>query len=353
MKKVFKFLEICFIAALMTTSEGCNKDSEIITTDHELSILMAHDSAIMPSLTTAEITSITPTSATSGGTITYDGGENIIAKGIAWSTTPEWYIYSDDEKIYGNGPGSGSFISYMSNLRPGTTYFVKAFAANSAGMAFGPTLSFTTPETNLSSSYDSVYDIDGNIYRTIKIGTQIWMAENLKTTRYNNGISIPNITDNTAWSYKNNGSYSWYDNNALSYKETYGALYNWYAATNSNNVCPTGWHVPSASEWTTLVEFLGGPDVAGGKVKEAGIDHWSFPNSCADNGSGLTGLPGGVRRADGLFVNLSLIAVWWTTTISDDGGLPITAYTNAFIPNLYLPDYLTMNMGCSIRCIKD
>ena len=352
MKKLLKLPVTAVFAAFIATFQGCNKDADFITPGNEPSDQTTPNSST-PSLSTAEITSITSTSAISGGDITDDGGENITARGITWSITPDWNIYNDDEKIYGNGPGSGPFVSYMSNLNPGTTYYVKAYAVNAEGMAFGSTLSFTTPAKNQIPSDDSVSDIDGNFYKTIQIGTQIWMAENLKTTRYADGSAIPYMTNDAEWSRLNYGSYDWYDSDASSYKEPYGALYNWYAASDSRNVCPTGWHVPSSSELTTLIAFLGGPDIAGGKVKEAGNGHWSFPNTGADNSSGFTGLPAGVRRADGLFVNLNLIAVWWTTSISDDGGLPVAAYTNAFIPNFYLPDYLTMNMGCSIRCIKN
>lgn len=351
MKKVFKMLVLASFTALMTSFEGCKKDAIIPTSVDHAPTTTASSS--IPTLTTTEVTSITSTSAISGGNITNDGGGDITAKGISWGTTPDWYVYSDDEKIYGNGPGSGSFVSYLSNLKPGMTYYVKAYAVNSAGIAFGSIISFTTPAINPNLTNGSVSDVDGNVYKTIQIGTQLWMAENLKTRKYNDSTSISNVTDNTEWSNLITGGYSWYDNNALSYKDTYGALYNWHVVTDSRNVCPIGWHVPTASEWTTLITFLGGSGVAGGKLKEGGTEHWSSPNTGANNSSGMAGLPGGVRRDNGLFVNMHFICVWWSTSISDDGGLPISAYVNADISNLYLIDYLTMNMGCSIRCVKD
>jgi uncharacterized protein (TIGR02145 family) len=351
MKKVLKLLVLAFFTALTTTFEGCKKDALIPT--NAPPALTTSTSSFIPALTTAEVSSITSTSAISGGNITDDGGGDITAKGISWSTTPDWYIYGNDSTIYGNGPGSGSFVSYLSNLKPGTTYYVKAYAVNSSGIAFGSTISFTTPATNPGSFNGSVSDVDGNVYKTVQIGDQLWMAENLKTTKYKDGTSIPNVSENTDWSNLHTDGYSWYDNNDVSYKDTYGALYNWYAVTNSRNICPNGWHVPSADEWTTLATYLGGSGVAGGKMKEAGTDHWLTPNTGANNSSGMTGLPGGVRRDDGLFVNMHFISVWWSTSISNDGGLPVAAYTNADIANFYLPDYLTMNMGCSIRCLKD
>jgi len=313
----------------------------------------------LPTLTTTQVTSITTTNAVSGGNITDDGGDSILAKGIAWSKTPDWYFYDNDTALYYNGTGSGSFVSYISNLKPGTTYFVKAYAVNSAGIAFGSTISFTTgdsindPKTpDTIPTYGTVSDIDGNIYKTVQIGNQTWMAENLKTTKFNDGTSIPYVTDNTEWGNLTTSGYSWY-NNAESYKPSYGALYNWYAVTNNRNLCPIGWHAPSDSEWTTLSTNLGGSDVAGGKLKEIGTTNWLPPNSGANNSSGWTGLPGGVRRGDGLFVNMHFLGLWWTTSETSDSGVAISAYLNSDISNLYLIDYSTMNLGSSVRCIKD
>jgi uncharacterized protein (TIGR02145 family) len=313
----------------------------------------------LPTLTTADVTSITSISAISGGTITDDGGGSILAKGISWSTTPDWNIYLNDSTVYGNGSGSGSFVSPLSNLKPGKTYFVKAFAVNSVGIAFGSTLSFiaganvTDPDTPDSETNGTVTDIDGNVYKTVRIGNQTWMAENLKTTKYKDGTAIPYVTDNTEWSNLTTGGYSWYSNNAESYKTSYGALYNWYAVTDSRNLCPSGWHVPSDSEWTTLNTYLGGSAVAGGKLKEAGTNHWLSPNTGANNSSGWTGFPGGVRRDDGLFVNIHFLGLWWTTSKASDPGVAISAYLNSDISNLYLIDYSTMNLGSSVRCVRN
>jgi uncharacterized protein (TIGR02145 family) len=165
-----------------------------------------------------------------------------------------------------------------------------------------------------------VKDIDNNKYDIITIGTQTWMAENLKTTRYNDGTLIPLITDNTPWgnaSTNKSPGYCWY-NNVPANLIAYGALYNWYAintASNGNkNVCPTGWHVPTDGEWTTLTNALGGTGVAGGKMKEAGLAHWVTPNTGATNESGFAGLPGGYRKGDGTFVNVGSYGYWWSST---------------------------------------
>lgn len=159
---------------------------------------------------------------------------------------------------------------------------------------------------------EDVSDIDGNIYHTVIIGNQIWLAENLKTTRYNDGTPVPLVTDNTGWINLITPAYCWYDND-ITRKDPYGALYNWYAV-HSGNLCPTGWHVPSDSEWTALTDFLGGESTAGGKLKEAGTSHWDTPNTGATNESGFTALPGGFRGAQGIWYNIGYWGQYWTST---------------------------------------
>ena len=157
-----------------------------------------------------------------------------------------------------------------------------------------------------------ITDYDGNEYQTVFIGKQLWMAENLKTTTYDDGTPIPNVTGNTEWSYLTTGAYCWYNNEA-SYKDAYGALYNWYTV-NTGKLCPTDWHVPTDSEWTTLTEYLGGMSVAGGKLKEVGTTHWDNPNTGATNESGFTALPGGYRLGYKSFKNIGNNGCWWSST---------------------------------------
>jgi uncharacterized protein (TIGR02145 family) len=144
---------------------------------------------------------------------------------------------------------------------------------------------------NMLGIGEVVTDIDGNVYNTVTIGDQVWMAENLKTTKLNDGTSISNAIDNIAWASLSTPGYCWFINNRATY-EIYGALYNWYAVY-TDKLCPTGWHVPSNSEWTTLTDHLGGAEVAGGKLKESGSSHWASPNTGATNVTGFTALPGG------------------------------------------------------------
>ena len=161
-------------------------------------------------------------------------------------------------------------------------------------------------------------DIDGNTYQTVKIGNQWWIAENLNVTHYQNGDAIPNVTDSAAWWGLTSGAYCNYNNDAANVA-VYGRLYNWYAVHDSRNIAPAGWHVPSDAEWQTLVDYLGGDPVAGGKMKEAGTTHWISPNTGATNESGFSGLPGGYRHTDGYYYDISYSASFWTFTESDSG----------------------------------
>ena len=193
-------------------------------------------------------------------------------------------------------------------------------------------------------------DLDGNQYSTVKIGTQTWMAENLKTTKYNSGASIPIISDNTEWKNNATGAYCWYDNDSTNYSKPFGALYNWYVV-ETGNLCPTGWHVPSDLEWTTLIEYLGGESVAGGKLKETGTSHWLAPNEGATNETGFTAVPGSSRWYDGQFPSLGNKAYWWSST--ENGAC---CAFNMYIPNeagsaaIYDGD---KESGASVRCLKD
>jgi len=195
----------------------------------------------------------------------------------------------------------------------------------------------------------TVNDIDGNIYHTVKIGSQVWMVENLRTTRYNDGANIPLITDSASWSNLSTAAYCWLDNDSSAYKSTYGALYNWYAV-NTNELCPTGWHVPTEAEWTTLMNYLGGSDFAGGKLKEIGTSHWLTPNTGATNESGFTALPGSGRSYTGEFGLHSKFGNWWSST--EDNEYAYGVGINFDESNLG-SFFVIKKSGCSVRCIKD
>lgn len=197
----------------------------------------------------------------------------------------------------------------------------------------------------------TVTDYDGNVYQTVKIGDQWWMAENLKATHYRNGEAIPNVTDKPTWVGLSTGAYCEYENNSTNVT-TYGRLYNWYAVNDSRNIAPTGWHVPTDAEWITMTTYLGGGSVAGGKMKETGTTHWGSPNTGATNESGFTALPGGYRHSNGDFMSISYITYFWSSTESSSSNAwDRFLYYEDSVVNRYADD--AKQYGCSVRCVKD
>jgi uncharacterized protein (TIGR02145 family) len=205
---------------------------------------------------------------------------------------------------------------------------------------------------NPSLSYGSVTDIDGNVYKTIVIGSQIWMAENLKTTKYNNNTPIPLVVDNVVWRNLTTPGYSWYNNDEETYKDIYGALYNWNTV-NTGKLCPIGWHVPLFAEVDTLITYLGGENVAGGKMKETGTTHWKAPNTEATNSSGFTGLPNSFRNASGSFYPNGEQCDSWTSNIIQYPNPPVymILFYDTAIGTWY--EVLGQASGLSVRCVKD
>jgi len=215
-------------------------------------------------------------------------------------------------------------------------------------------INFTSIGDPLGSFQNNVSDIDGNTYKAVQIGTQQWMAENLKTAKYNDGTAIPYVTDNTQWENNTTGAWSYYNNDAAN-NAKYGKLYNWYAVsptTNGNkNVCPTGWHVPTDAEWTVLIDYLGGESVAGGKLKEVGTTSWYSPNTDASNTSLFTGLPGGVRSSNGHYNDIGYDCNWWSSSENFTYG----TWNRYLYYNAGLAGRLTNGKkgGFSVRCLRD
>jgi len=194
-----------------------------------------------------------------------------------------------------------------------------------------------------------VKDIDGNIYTTIFIDKQVWMAENLKTTKLNDGTVIPVVTNDKKWSVLKTPGCCWYNNDIVN-KDIYGALYNWYAV-NTKKLCPTGWHVPSIEEWATMISSLGDVGLAGDKLKEAGTDHWAL-NITATNESDFTALPGGLRLTQGPFPTFgNAYTVWWSSTEYDEACAWNRGMINSS-SNVY-KGFDNKGNGFSVRCIKN
>lgn len=295
-----------------------------------------------PVLTTIEISGITSSSALTGGNITSDGGAVVTIRGVCWSTSSNPTINDHTTK---DGNGIGSFSSTITGLLADTTYHIRAYATNSVGTVYGNTITFNTSST----TDDIVTDIDGNTYRTIRIGNQVWMAENLKTTKFNDGSPIPYVQDDSVWDNLKTPGYCWY-NNDISNKATYGGIYNWYAV-NTNKLAPVGWHVPTKEEWLTLINYLGGKDVAGGKLKEVGTSHWASPNTGATDETGFTALPSGYRGGGGMYWHLGGACFWWSAT--EESVNKAWRFSINYLGSNVDIDSQYFTHGWSVRCVKD
>lgn len=301
-----------------------------------------------PVLTTASVTQITQTTAASGGDITSDGGATVTARGICWSRSDPPTL---NDTLTTNGSGAGAFVSQLTSLQPGKVYFVRAYATNSAGTGYGNTLSFTT----LAIPEDTVTDIDGNSYHIVVIGSQKWLKENLRVTRYRTGDAIPEVKPDAQWKILTNGARAIYDHNGTNLP-VYRFLYNFFAVNDSRGICPEGWHVATDDEWKTLGAFLGGLASAGGKMKstgtiEQGTGLWYAPNAEADNSSGFTGLPGGYRINYGTFYSIGNVGMFWTST--DTASVNAWNYILDANNGLLKRNFNLLQNGFSVRCCKD
>ncbi len=321
---------------LLTIFVNCKKEKE--SNQEKVSV---------PVLSTQPISKISLSSAISGGFINKDGGAEVTQRGIVWSTIPNPTIASN---YTSDGKGIGNYTSNLTGLLANTTYFVRAYATNSKGTAYGEEISFKTFfYLNPNLNYGSMIDQDGNTYATIKIGTQEWMAENLRTSTYRNGDPIANVTDYTSYWNLTSGAWS-HINNDSQYETPYGKLYNWYAVADTRNICPFGWHVPTDAEWNVLKIYLGG-GTAGREMRSIGTDYWKHPNYDATNESGFSGLPGGNRYFSGTFDFDGTFGGWWSTTT--DGLDYARVRLLHFVDNDLMRNDVKKNHGYSVRCIKD
>lgn len=285
-------------------------------------------------------------------------------------------------KLVSNGStNSTPRISYLGNsVIPVKTMELKnAIAEKTMQYTTGDRLKYTgssgkyttiatdvpTKSKTLAFSFVECTDADGNNYPVVQIGTQVWMAENLKTTKYNNGEPIPNVTDDSNWKVLTTGAYCWYNNDTKN-KPIYGALYNWFTVSG-NKLCPTGWHVPSIDEWSLLINSLDNPKInsfsgaACDKLREVGTSHWDFEWTKATNETGFTALGSGQRYSDTGYNDLKNRAYWWCSTeITGDYGIKMagkvmmwTFPSSCLVPS-YSEEYnYNKRSGYSVRCIKD
>ena len=317
----------------------------------------------IPTVTTGKIFDISDNTAVCDGYIISNGGSPIIKCGVSWgidSTLLSIEKTRHIEDLHDTGNYTSSIIKLIAN----TTYFVKAYASNRLGTGYGKVVTFTTGvpyanniNFNSSINYGSLIDQDGNTYKTVTIGGQVWMAENLKVITYNNGVSLTPGTD-----------YFWYNNDIISNKATYGAFYSW-TAVNSGKLCPATWHVPSENDWLTLALTLDPtaqtdkyPIICngGGKLKEAGTIHWISPNTGATNESGFTALPGGDYICYPFtFDSLGFNTCFWSSTWlykAPTGGTTGLSL-NPIIQLNHDSEFFTMLVGGffikPVRCIKN
>ena len=305
----------------------------------------------LPKVATVNILEFTQASASSGSKITDDGGAMIISRGVCWSKSQNPTINHNKTD---DGTGAGYFVSSITGLTPSTTYYVRAYATNSAGTAYGE-------ETVFRTYQDYIFDEDGNGYGTIIIGEQEWMAENLKTTTYNNGVSIPNVSDDLNWAKSTSGAYCWYENDKTQFGDAYGALYNWHAV-NTGILCPKGWHVPTDAEWGTLVQFIDPTSssfvsfIAGGKLKSTRTapdahPRWDSPNVGATDEYGFSALPAGYRDTDGTFDGALYTCFLWSS--SEKNALFGQCRGIYNIDSNFGWSYLNKQDGFSVRCLRD
>jgi uncharacterized protein (TIGR02145 family) len=296
----------------------------------------------LPVFTTDTVTRITTYSATVQATLLDDGGAPLTMKGFCWSTQ-ENPDTSDFTLTVTGEPAT--MILDLKDLLTNTIYHVRAFGINSAGVGYANELVFKTQEI----VYGSVTDKDGNQYKTVKIGTQNWMAENLKTTRFRDGNAIPYVSSDDAWSKTTTPAFVWYNNDGAN-KDIYGGYYNWYTV-DQGNLCPLNWHVPTDNEWLTLVNYLGGNLVAGGKLKETGTTHWYNPNIGATDEVGFTALAAGDRLDFGNFLFHGEAGYWWTSTANDS----IRAFANMMDHDfrMVFRNNYNKNIGMAVRCLED
>ncbi len=295
----------------------------------------------LPTVTTDVPGSITQVSASSGGNVTADGGAPVTERGVCWNTTGTPTTANDKTT---DGSGTGTFKSSLNGLTASTPYFVRAYATNSIGTAYGEEKQFTTAtggggETTLTDSRD------GHTYKTVTIGSQTWTAENIAYLPSVNGYWVNSETIPYYYVYGYMGT-SVDDAKATTNFVTHGVLYNWTAAVAA---CPSGWHLPTDGEWTTLVNFLGSG--AGGKLKEAGFNHWLSPNTGATNESGFTALGSGGMSFWSGYLDMGGSVGFWTSSVNSGAD----SWYYYLLSTSDQTGRLAYNgrAGFSVRCVKD
>ncbi len=328
---IFCTLAVCCISLFSVLNLSCEKDD-----------------VDPPTVVTYAPINVTLDEAYCGGSVLDDGGGTISAMGFCWSEIPDPNI--TDRGVSTVVATPGEFFDKIQSLSHNTLYYVRAYATNEAGTAYGETMYLKTMFTTTS-------DVDGNIYYVVEIGDQYWMASNLKTTRFNNLDEIPNITDADEWGDLTTAAFNWYDNDYETYGKHYGALYNTIAVLDSRRICPDYYHIPSKDDWQELFDALGNNAHTKGKLRSAatqeeyGHPGWSGRMDWDTNESGFTGFPGGFCNYWGHFSGLEVSGYWITSTRSSDENMH-----GVFISSRDMSDYgfnlQGNNSATSVRCVR-
>ncbi len=322
-----------FVRSYATNSKGTAYGNELqLTTKSNI-----------PTIVSTALTRNTPYYAEVTAEVINDANSGISEAGICWSKTINPTI--TNSRTTDPQPGNGTFTGRIIALSPHTTYYARAFAYNNIGsIAYGTQISFTTPDF----TYGGAIDQDGNVYKTIVIGTQTWMVENLKTAHYRNGDAIPQVTSNTTWTNLTTGAYCYYNNNPT-YNDTFGKLYNFSTVLDSRGLAPLGWHIPKHTDINILYTFLTGGTVRPYSMQEAGTSHWLAPNAYATNETGFTGLPGGERSSG--FTGKGQIGKFWLNEIFALGNADFISLHSSIDDISGDVDF--WYAGLSVRCVKD
>lgn len=345
------------------------------------------DSILIPIVITSEVKYVTQYTATCGGVVTSGGGSDGIVYGVCWSTNPHptFLDNTTDVNFKDSLTSPVDFTFPIKGLAGSTAYYVRAFAQNVKKFTNGDGY-YRIGETGYGNEFKftthvatpTVTDADGNVYHTIQIGTQLWMLENLKTTKYNDGTDIPTVKGtymNEFFDLLSPGYCDYFYNKPnKNLKNTFGVLYNGYAVA-TGKLAPIGWHVPSIDDWIRLSDYLGGDSVSGGKLKSAStsslanhldfmyLGNWMPPNTGATNSSGFSALPGGyydeVILNDGFtifgFRSIGFVGHWWSSTEDMSNTLYSIAleYMDASTYSTYTKPTHSKRFGFSVRCVRD
>ena len=347
---------IYYIRAYAVNGAGNAYGKEmVVTTDRTLTV---------PRVETSGVHTVTEYSAIAGGVIRDDGGSEITSYGICWDTLSNPSIEGNHKAF---SDGTGPFFTSIKDLELRTIYYVKAFAINSTGLAYGNEVVFRTNDY-------PVTDIDGNVYPTVVIGDQVWMARNLEVTRFPDGIPIQYLPEDMWWdSLRVDEKGFCYYNNNTSNRNTYGALYSWSAAVNGldsvnpeldpiQGVCPDGWHLPSDGDWKELEMFLGMTALSadstgwrgnmGGKLKSTAWEYWLIPNKGATNETRFNALPAGDRFPKGDYFNLHYSTFFWTSS-NYDREYAWARALGYYVTTMYRGHLDLKEFGFSVRCVRD